>query len=169
MGEYWEQWGRMSRREQVFPPIRLHHLTVHGAGFATETAFWAARGLLTGCVSSCYHDGAHGVRRPNKFDVDVPASPFPSALVFFLFFHDASGPLHYPLTRTRQTWNVLVYSFCVILGVAPVTYKEHINKKQLRSEDNAHKCRAGARGDGGQMLKVLLSRCCRRLERYEES
>jgi hypothetical protein len=95
-------------------------------GFALETEFCDARGLSTGCVSSCYRDGARGLRRPNvivTFDVAVIVclGPFPSVLASFLFFHDASDPLHYLLTRTRQTWNVPVYAFCVILGVVPVT------------------------------------------------
>jgi len=91
----------MSRRVQVFPPIRLHQLMVRGAGFAIETAFCEARGLLIGCVSSCYRDAAHGLRHPNKFDVAVLASPFLCVLVFVLFFRDASGPLHL-LMRMRQ-------------------------------------------------------------------
>jgi hypothetical protein len=126
----------MSRRAQIFPPIRLHHLTVRGAGFAIETEFCEARGSLTGCVSSYCHDGAHGLHHPNTFDVAVLASPFPFALVFFLFFHDASGPLHYPLTRMRQTWNVPVYASCVIVGVAPVTYEERVenNETEVRRE-----------------------------------
>jgi hypothetical protein len=126
----------MSRRVQVFPPSRLHHLTVRGAGFAIGTEFCEARGLVTGCVSFCYRDNARGLRHPNKFDVAVLVSPFPSALVFFLFFHDVSCPLHYPLTMTRQTWNVLVYASYVILGVAPVTYKAQVNNYEIEVRRN---------------------------------
>jgi len=122
---------------QVFLPIRLgHHSTGSGVGFASETDFCDGRGLSTGCVSSCYRDGARGLRRPNEiviFDVAVIVClcPFPSALASFLFFHDASDPLHYLLTRTRQTWNVLVYAFCVILGVVPVTYNEQVSNNKI--------------------------------------
>jgi hypothetical protein len=133
--EKWEQWGRMSRRVQIFPPIHLHHLTARDAGFATETEFCEARGSLTGRVSSYYHDGGRGLRHPNKFDFAVLASPFPCALVSFLFFHDASDPPHYPLTRMRQTQNVPVYASCVIVGVAPVTYEEQVrNEIEVRRE-----------------------------------
>jgi len=118
---------------RVFLPIRLrHHLTGSGVGFASETEFCDGHGLSTGCVSSCYRDGARGLRRLNEneiFDVAVIVClcPFPSALAFFLFFRDASGPLRYLLTRTKQTWNVLVYAFCVILGVVLVTVPERVH------------------------------------------
>jgi hypothetical protein len=104
---------------------------VRGAG--SETAFCEARGFSTGCVSSGYRDAAHGLRHPNKFDVAVLASPFLSVLVFvlFLFFRDVSGPLHHPLMRMRQMWNVLVYAFCVILGVAQATYEEQVNNNEI--------------------------------------
>ena len=144
-------------------------------GFALGTESCDARGLSTGFVSSCYRDGARGLRRPNEiviFDVAVIVClcPFPSALASFLFFRDASDPLRYLLTRTRRMWNVLVYAFCVILGVVPVTYNEQRSATtKSRRVENPHSSRVGARGDGGQILKVLLSRCCRRLENDEAS
>jgi hypothetical protein len=117
---------------------------VRDAGFAIETAFCEARGLLTGCVSSCYRDAAHGLRHPNKFDVAVLASPFLSVLVFVLFFRDASGPLHHPLMRTRQMWNVLAYAFCVILGVAPVTYEEQVNNNEIEERRECAQISSGS-------------------------
>ena len=105
-------------------------------GFALETESCDARDLSTGCVSSCYRDGVRGLRRPNEiviFEVAVIVCLclFPSARASFLSFHDASDPLHYLLTRTRQTWNVLVYAFCVILGVVLVTYNEQVSNNKI--------------------------------------
>ena len=162
-----EQRGQRSQREQAFPPIHLHHLIGHGVGFAFVTEFRGVLGLVTGCDSSCYHDDAHDLHHPKQFvnaDVAAFACPFPSALACVLFFHDASGPLHYPLKKQKR--NDHVYAFCVVLGLDPVTYKSRLMVYFIRTE-NTHKSRVGAGGDGGQILKVLLTRCCRRLEKQK--
>lgn len=95
-------------------------------GFAFATEFCDVLHLVTGCASSCYHDDAHGPHHPKEFvnvDVAAFACPFLSALAFVPFFHDVSGLLHYSL-KMNQRWNDHVYAFCVILGLAPVTYRK---------------------------------------------
>jgi hypothetical protein len=89
---------------QAFPPIRPHHSIGRGVGFAFVTEFWDVLGLVTGCVSSCHHDDAHEPHHPKQFvnvGVAAFACPSPSALACVLFFHDASGPLHY-LSKMKQ-------------------------------------------------------------------
>lgn len=119
---------------QVFPPIHLHHSVGRGVGFEFVTEFYEVLGLLTGCDSSYYHDDARGLHHPKQFvnvDVAAFACPFPSALACALFFHDASGPLHYPSVKMKQKWNDHVYVSCVLLGPAPVTYKELVEYSVL--------------------------------------
>ena len=97
-------------------------------GFAFATGFHDVLGLLIGSVSSCYHDDARDPLHLNQFvnvDDAAFACPFPSALACVLFFHDASDPLHY-LLKKKQKRNDHVYAFCVVLGLAPVTYREQI-------------------------------------------
>lgn len=177
-GPEW-QWGRRGqtrRKARVSLPTRLHRLILlrgGGVGFAFVTGFCDARGLLIDCASSCYHDGAHELdhhpHRPSNFvsvDGVAFACPFPSAPVCVLFFHDACGPFHCPLMKMKQKRNDPVYDFCAILSLALGTYRENeLAVMYLRRVINAHSSRAGARGEGGQMLKVLLTRCCRRLEK----
>jgi hypothetical protein len=112
---------------QVFPPIHLHHLTPRGAGLVFVTEFCDVLGLSTDCVSSCYHDDAHEPHHPKHFvnvDVAAFAYPFLSAPACVLFFRDASVPLHYLSMNMKRKWNDHVYAFCVLLGLARVTYKE---------------------------------------------
>jgi hypothetical protein len=66
-----------------------------------------------------------------NFDVVVLACLFPSAHAFFLFFHDVSDLLHYPLTRTRQRWNDFAYAFCVSPGVVLLTYEERVSHNEI--------------------------------------
>lgn len=138
-----------------------------GLGFVTE--FGDVLGFLTDCASSCYHDDAHEPHHSKHFvnvDVAAFACPFPSALACVLFFHDASVHLRYLSMKTKQKWNDHVCAFCVLLGLAQVTYRELIEFNTLEEhKEYTHKSRAGARGDGGQILKVLLTRCCQRLEK----
>ena len=102
-------------------------------GLVTE--FCDVLGFLTDCVSSCYHGDAHEPHHPKHYvsvDVAAFACPFPSAIACVLFFHDASVPLRYLLAKMKQKWNDHVYAFCVLLGLAQVTYRELIEYDALK-------------------------------------
>lgn len=125
---------------QVFPPIRLHHSIGRGVGFAFVTEFCDVLGLLTGCLSSCHHEDAHEPHHPKHFvNVGVAAFACPSlsALACALFFHDASVPLHYP-SKMKQKWIDHVYAFCVVLGLAPATYRVQIGYSVLLEKNREY-------------------------------
>jgi len=110
-------------------------LTGRGVGLGFASEFRDVLGFLTDCVSSCYHDDAHEPHHPKRFvnvDVAAFACPFPSALVCALFFHDASVLLRYLSMKTKQKWSDHVYAFCVLLGLAQVTYRELIEYNATR-------------------------------------
>jgi hypothetical protein len=132
---------QMNRKVQAFLPMRLHHLTAHDVGFASETEFCEARGLLTGYFSSFY-DVAHGLHHLNELVAIAvgasPDSPFLSALVYVLFFHDASGPLHYLLMKQRWKENDVVYASCANPSLVRVTYDDSISNKTLDERWKMH-------------------------------
>jgi hypothetical protein len=88
------------------------------------------------------------------------ACPFPSALACVLFFHDASGPLHYP-SKMKQKWNDHVYAFCVVLGLAPVIYRVQngYNVLEKNREYAQIPCGStrGRRPDTKSIIDTLLS------------
>jgi hypothetical protein len=130
----------MNRTVQVFLPMRLHHLTAHDVGFASETEFCEARGLLTGYFYSFY-DVAHGLHRLNELVIAVdasPDSPFLSALVYVLFFHDASGPLRHPLMKPRWKEKGVVYASCASPSLVRVTYDDLISNENLEERWKIH-------------------------------
>lgn len=151
---------------QAFLPIHLHHWTGRSVSLGFVTELCDVLDFLTDCVSSCYHDDAHGPHHPKHFvnvDVAAFACPFPSARACVLFFHDASVHLRYPSVKMKQKWNDHVYAFYVLLGLglAPVTYREQIEYNAL--EENREyvqfPCRStrGRRPDTEGIIDTLLS------------
>ena len=123
----------MNRKVQVFLPMCLHHMTAHDVGFASETEFCEVRGLVADYFSS-FSDVAHGLHHLNELVIAVDASldsPFLSALVYVLFFHDASDPLRHLLMKPRWKENDVVYASCASPSLVRVTYDDLISNKTL--------------------------------------